>query len=90
MEVETTRSIGGEGETSAYVVLGQIGEFLENVSMRHPGCQVFEDVVNSNAQAANARLTAAFTRFHRDDVQISHTATTLCENMGLSKGECAS
>ncbi len=47
---------------------GEIRKVLQNLLLGHAGSQILEDVVDGNAQAANARLAAALAGLDSDEL----------------------
>ena len=58
--------IGGEGQTGADVFTSQVGEIAEDIVLRHPGREVFQDLGYGDPQAPDAGLAAALARLDRD------------------------
>ena len=58
---------GGVGEAGLDVLAGQVGEVGEDL-VRHASSQVFEDVLDGDPQAPDARLAEAFSGIDGDDL----------------------
>jgi hypothetical protein len=57
-----------KGQASADILLLDIGEIGEYFSLAHSGCEEIEDILNSDAHAADARSTAALVWIERDAI----------------------
>jgi len=64
--------ICGKSQARTNVLLGKVREIAQNLLVAHAGCEIIENVVNSDSQAPNARLAAALARFDGDDLGIIH------------------
>jgi hypothetical protein len=69
---QLTFSIGGELQNKHVCRQPSIREIFENLLLGYSGGQLFEDVVNSNTDPTDARLSASLVRFNCDDVLITH------------------
>jgi hypothetical protein len=52
----------------------------QNLVLRHPGCEMLEDVAYGDAHGAYARLAAAFSGLDRNDVALAHSGTAPLQN----------
>ncbi len=66
-------AISGISEARTDILLREIREFPQNISVRHSAGQVFQHVIHGDAQPADARLTATFAGLDHDDVGVRHT-----------------
>ena len=55
-ETGASLTVGGEGEAGLDVLTSQVGEVCQNFVDRHPSGQVLKDVINGDAQTADAGL----------------------------------
>jgi hypothetical protein len=46
---------------------------VQDLGVCHPGCQVFENIIDGDAQSANAWFSIALAGFNRNDVRILHS-----------------
>src|SRR5258708_11572780 len=65
-------AVSGEGQASANVFHGQVGEIAKNFLLRHSGREIFKHFIDGNAQPPNAGFSAAFTGFHGDAPTVVH------------------
>ncbi len=59
--------VSGVAQTRLNILFGQVREVLQNLLVRHPGCEIGEHIVDRDPHTANRWLPAAFTRLKRDD-----------------------
>jgi hypothetical protein len=59
-------SLGSELIHGRKVLFFEIGVFFEDLGLTHSGAKPSQDVPNANAQPANTRLSATFTRLDRN------------------------
>ena len=71
---ELSLSVSRERQARSDVLASEIGEIAKDLRLRHARCEVFEDVVDGDAQAADARLPAPLAWFDRDDLPVVHAA----------------
>src|SRR5229473_699193 len=79
-------AIRSESETGANIFLCQIRKFPQNIRVGHTIGQILQDVINGDAESANARFAAAFPWFHSDDADILHISSvpTFCLSASVS------
>ena len=65
-------AIGGIGEAGANVLVGQIGEVVDDLGPAHAGGNPAQHIADGNAQAAHAGASAPLARLQGDDVPIIH------------------
>lgn len=65
-------AISRKSETSPDIFGSEIREILENFILSHAGSQVFEDLIDRNAQTANAGFAAALTGLNGDQLCVVH------------------
>jgi hypothetical protein len=63
-------AISGKRQASAYILLGQIREGLQDFCVTHSGCHLFQYIVDRDSQPANTGLSAAFSRLQRNNPRI--------------------
>lgn len=80
-------AVSGIRETCTNVCFREVWEFSQDITVCHSTGQVFQDVIDCDSQAANARLAASLARFYRDDVGIRHRLT-LFEKRALGNQKC--
>jgi hypothetical protein len=52
-------TVGGKGKTGADICLGQVREISQNLFLRHTRRNVVQDIIDSDACAAEASLATA-------------------------------
>jgi hypothetical protein len=65
--------LGSEGKTSADILLLQIRKIGEDLGLADTGSQQIENILHSDAHAADAWATAALIRVERDAIHNSGT-----------------
>jgi len=68
-------AVSRERQARTDVLLRQIGEIPQNVLMRHAAGEIFQHVVDGDAQPANARFSTPLARLHRNNVSVTHSHT---------------
>src|SRR5205807_985759 len=68
-------AVGGEGQHRSNVFGCQVGEISEDLLFAQAGGEVLQDVVDRNAQAPDARLSAPLIRFDGDQILPGHDLT---------------
>ena len=74
-------AISGKHQASAYILLGQIRNDLQDFFLTHSGCQLFQYLLDRDSQPANTGLSAAFSRLQRNNPRIVHS-DSLSEKRG--------
>ncbi len=69
---EPTFPISRKGQRSTNILALQVRKVRKNFILRHSASQVVKNVVHRNAQAAQARLTAALPWLDGDSLPIVH------------------
>ena len=59
-----------EGQASANVGLGEVGKVGQNLRLTHSSGQIAQNVVDGNAQPANAWLAATLAGVDRNDLRV--------------------
>jgi|ERR1041385_7797906 hypothetical protein len=77
--------IRGIAETSEDVLSCKIREVRKDFFVRHPGSQIFEDIVDSDPHPADTWLPAALTRFDGDDGLVTHALMSEWSNLILEQ-----
>ena len=70
--VETAFTVSGESEAGLQILGGKIGKVGEDFLFGHAAGEIVEDIVNRDAEPADARFAAALVGFDRDDVLVAH------------------
>src|ERR1051326_4473508 len=65
-------ALSGVAEAREDVFVGEIRKIGEYLLLGHPGCEVRQDVVDSDSHPADARLTAAFAFLDGNDSFVGH------------------
>jgi hypothetical protein len=69
-------TVSGVREAGPDVLGCQIREILQNLFLRHSGCEVVQHVIHGYPHPTNARPATAFPRLNGDNVPIIHGATS--------------
>jgi len=70
--VETPFTVGGESEASLQILGGKIGKVGEDFRFGHAAGEIIEDIVNRDAEPADARFAAALVCLDRNDGLVVH------------------
>jgi hypothetical protein len=81
---ELTFTVCGVCEASKDVLLGEKRKFAQDIGATHPAGQIVQNVVDGDAQAPDAGLSAALAGINGDDVGVLHKAT-LFQNLLFNK-----
>jgi hypothetical protein len=81
---QTPFAVGGKGQASPDVVLGQLREVVEDLRMGLAGGEPTQHIRNRNPHVADARTTASLARLDGDDVLSQRFRTA--NNVGASQG----
>ena len=73
---EAALPVRREGEGRPDVLALEVREVGQDFVLAHPAGEVVEDVVDSDPEAANARLAAALPRLDGDSVAVVHEVET--------------
>src|SRR6266849_1753315 len=65
-------TVRGEGDACLEIVAGEVREIFEDLIFGHVGGQILQHLIDSNAQAANTRLSAALVWVNGDVILIIH------------------
>lgn len=65
--------IGSKGEARSDVFTGQIGKVLEDILFAHPGSEIFQNVIDRDAQSTDAGFAAPLARINVDEVFPVHS-----------------
>ena len=65
-------TVGRKSQAGQDIFAGKVRKVCENLLDRHFTSQITEHIVDRDAHAPNARLTAAFAGLKRNDVSIVH------------------
>ncbi len=84
-------STGGEHDRSLHVIDGEFGEVHDDLRCGHPGCEVLEDIDNSDSGADKAGLAGSHARplidqrseVHRRTVELEMTASPIRRRMAV-------
>ena len=60
-------AVSRERETGADILFRQIGKIPQNILVRHATGEIFQHVIDGDAQPADARLPASFAGLHCND-----------------------
>src|SRR5688500_9443260 len=63
---EAALPIGSDGQAGASVLALEVGEVAEDLILGHAAGEVIKDIVDGDAQTADAQPPAAFAGLHRD------------------------
>src|ERR1035441_5736159 len=61
-----------EGEAGTNIFFSEIGKVAQNLLVGHSAGQIIQNVVDGDAQAANASLTATLAGIDGDDLRVVH------------------
>jgi hypothetical protein len=76
-------TVGGKGQAGADIFLGEIGKFGEDLGVTHTRSQIFEDIGDGHAGAADAGFAAAFAGFKGNEVMVIHRLKTIRNPAGV-------
>jgi hypothetical protein len=65
-----TFTIGGKGRTRPNILFREVGELLQELSMRHANGEIFQNITYGNAHATNTWLAIADLRIDGDDLGV--------------------
>jgi hypothetical protein len=68
-------AIGSICETRQNIFFREMGKIAQNVGVGHSAGQVFQHIIDSDAQPPNAGFPAAFAGLNGNDVRVRHVPT---------------